>query len=102
MVYDTEETLTVSEGVEMLKPGGAFLDLNPGPGKFMRALFDRRLKPIIGSPRVEILDKLADAASKGTFKTPVGEVVPLSGAIKLITELEKGRKLGGKGVIAME
>ncbi|RMR19656.1 Alcohol dehydrogenase, zinc-containing protein [Pseudomonas syringae pv. persicae] len=102
VVYDTAATLTVSEGVEMLKPGGVFLDLNPGPGKFMRALFDRRLKPIIGSPRVEILDKLADAASKGTFKTPVGEVVPLSGAIKLITELEKGRKLGGKGVIAME
>ncbi|KAA8696750.1 Alcohol dehydrogenase, zinc-containing protein [Pseudomonas caricapapayae] len=102
VVYDTAATLTVSEGVEMLKPGGVFLDLNPGPGKFIRALFDRRLKPIIGSPRVEILDKLAEAASRGTFKIPVGEVVPLSSAIKLIHELEKGRKLGGKGVIAME
>ncbi|EGH24380.1 hypothetical protein ALP68_00649 [Pseudomonas ficuserectae] len=77
-------------------------DLNPGPGKFIRALFDRRLKPIIGSPRVEILDKLAEAASRGTFKIPVGEVVTLSSAITLINELEKGRKLGGKGVIAME
>ncbi|RMV72129.1 Alcohol dehydrogenase, zinc-containing protein [Pseudomonas caricapapayae] len=102
VVYDTAATLTVSEGVEMLKPGGVFLDLNPGPGKFIRALFDRRLKPIIGSPRVEILDKLAEAASRGTFKIPVGEVVHLSSAIKLIHELEKGRKLGGKGVIAME
>ncbi|MDU8459723.1 MULTISPECIES: NAD(P)-dependent alcohol dehydrogenase [Pseudomonas syringae group] len=102
VVYDTAATLTVSEGVEMLRPGGVFLDLNPGPGKFIRALFDRRLKPIIGSPRVEILDKLAEAASRGTFKIPVGEVVPLSSAITLINELEKGRKLGGKGVIAME
>ncbi|MDU8605237.1 NAD(P)-dependent alcohol dehydrogenase [Pseudomonas syringae group sp. 26L6] len=102
VVYDTAATLTVSEGVEMLRPGGVFLDLNPGPGKFIRALFDRRLKPIIGSPRVEILDKLAEAASRGTFKIPVGEVVTLSSAITLINELEKGRKLGGKGVIAME
>ncbi|KTC61549.1 NAD(P)-dependent alcohol dehydrogenase [Pseudomonas savastanoi] len=102
VVYDTAATLTVSEGVEMLRPGGVFLDLNPGPGKFIRALFDRRLKPIIGSPRVEILDKLAEAASRGTFKIPMGEVVPLSSAITLINELEKGRKLGGKGVIAME
>lgn len=101
-VLDTAATLSVSAGVAMLRPGGVFLDLNPGPGKFIRALFDRRLKPVIGAPRVEILDKLAEAASRGRFKVTIGEVVPLGGAIKLITELEQGRKLGGKGVIAME
>ncbi|WP_024696173.1 NAD(P)-dependent alcohol dehydrogenase [Pseudomonas syringae] len=101
-ILDTAATLSVSAGVAMLRPGGIFLDLNPGPGKFIRALFDRRLKPVIGAPRVEILDKLAEAASRGRFKVTVGEVVPLDGAIKLITELEQGRKLGGKGVIAME
>ncbi|KTC13563.1 NAD(P)-dependent alcohol dehydrogenase [Pseudomonas viridiflava] len=102
VVLDTAATLSVSQGLAMLRPGGVFLDLNPGPGKFIRALFDRRLKPIIGSPRVEILDKLAEAASRGRFKIPVGEVVPLSSAINLITDIEQGRKLGGKGVIAME
>ncbi|WP_249582355.1 NAD(P)-dependent alcohol dehydrogenase [Pseudomonas viridiflava] len=102
VVLDTAATLSVSQGLAMLRPGGVFLDLNPGPGKFIRALFNRRLKPIIGSPRVEILDKLAEAASRGRFKIPVGEVVPLSSAINLITDIEQGRKLGGKGVIAME
>ncbi|MBA1228176.1 NAD(P)-dependent alcohol dehydrogenase [Pseudomonas viridiflava] len=101
-VLDTAAALSVSQGLAMLRPSGVFLDLNPGPGKFIRALFDRRLKPIIASPRVEILDKLAEAASRGRFKIPVGEVVPLSGAINLITDIEQGRKLGGKGVIAME
>lgn len=102
VVLDTAATLSVSQGLAMLRPGGVFLDLNPSPGKFIHALFDRRLKPIIGSPRAEILDKLAEAASQGRFRVPVGEVVPLSSAINLITDIEQGRKFGGKGVIAME
>ncbi|AZE89294.1 NAD(P)-dependent alcohol dehydrogenase [Pseudomonas orientalis] len=102
VVYDTAATLSISEGVATLKPGGVFLDLNPGPGKFVRALFDRRLKIIIGSPRAEILDQLAKAASERRYNVRVAETVSMAEAIRLITELEKGRKLGGKGVIAME
>ncbi|WP_434573928.1 NAD(P)-dependent alcohol dehydrogenase [Pseudomonas sp. Z3-8] len=102
VVYDTAATLPVSKGVATLKSGGVFLDLNPGPGKFVRAVFDRRLKMIIGSPRAEILDQLAKAASERSYNVRVAETVSMSEAIRLITELEKGRKLGGKGVIAME
>ena len=102
VVYDTAATLPISKGVATLKSGGVFLDLNPGLGKFVRAFFDRRLKMIIGSPRAEILDKLAKAASERRYNVRVAEPVSISEAIRLITELEKGRKLGGKGVIAME
>jgi len=102
VVYDTAATMTVSGGLAMRRRGGVFLDLNPGPGKLVRSLFDRRLKPIIGSPRADILEKLASAARENRFSIPVGETVSLNGAIQLITELEKGRKLGGKGVVAME
>ncbi|BBH33398.1 NADPH:quinone reductase [Pseudomonas sp. 43mfcvi1.1] len=102
VVYDTAATLPISKGVATLKSGGVFLDLNPGLGKFVRAFFDRRLKMIIGSPRAEILDKLAKAASERRYNVRVAETVSMSESIRLITELEKGRKLGGKGVIAME
>ncbi|KVL13666.1 NAD(P)-dependent alcohol dehydrogenase [Burkholderia sp. MSMB1826] len=102
VVYDTAATMTVSTGTAMLRRGGVFLDLNPDLGKFLRSFFDRRLKPIVGSPRAEILEELASAAREHKFRLPIGEIVPLSGAIRLITELEKGRKLGGKGVVAME
>ncbi|MBO9136500.1 NAD(P)-dependent alcohol dehydrogenase (plasmid) [Rhizobium sp. B230/85] len=102
VVYDTAATLTLSDGMSMLSKGGVFLDLNPGLGKFIRAAFDRRLKPIIGSPRAEILEKVAEAASAGKFKIPIGKTVSLDSAIPLIGELERGRKLGGKGVVAME
>ncbi|MCD5978239.1 NAD(P)-dependent alcohol dehydrogenase [Pseudomonas quasicaspiana] len=101
VVYDTAATLAVSTGVAMLRPGGVFLDLNPGPGKFIRAIFDRRLKPIIGSPRAEILDKLAKAASAGSFRVPIGKTVALRDAIKLIGDIENGLKPGGKAVIEM-
>jgi hypothetical protein len=33
---------------------------------------------------------------------PVGETVPLDAAAGLITELEKGRRIGGKGLILMD
>ncbi|MHA6894408.1 NAD(P)-dependent alcohol dehydrogenase [Ralstonia pseudosolanacearum] len=102
VVYDTSATMSVAVGIAMLRPGGVYLDLNPGPGKLMRALLDRRLKPVIGAPRAEILEKLSEAAVEQRFSIPVGETVPLSGAIQLITELEAGRKLGGKGLVAME
>lgn len=102
VVYDTAATMTVSAGIAMLRNGGAFLDLNPGPDKFIRAIFDRRLKPIIGSPRAEILETVAEAAREGKFRIPIGDTVPLDAAIQLITELEGGRKLGGKGVVAMD
>lgn len=102
VVYDTAASMTVPAGIAMLHPGGVYLDLNPAPGKFLRALFDSRLKPIVGSPRAEILERVAEAAQYGKFSIPIGQTVPLDDAIQLIAELEQGRKLGGKGVVAME
>lgn len=102
VVYDTAATMTVSAGKAMLRHGGVVLDLNPSPGKFIRAVFDRGLKIVLCSPRVEVLEELAVFANEGKFRIPIGETVSLSGAIKLIADLENGRKLGGKGVVAME
>ncbi|MDX9669360.1 MULTISPECIES: NAD(P)-dependent alcohol dehydrogenase [unclassified Pseudomonas] len=102
VVFDTAATMKMSAGMAMLRQSGVLLDLNPGPGKFIRAIFDRRLKPVIGSPRADILEKLADAARENNLRMPIGEIVSLNAAIQLITELEKGRKLGGKGIVAME
>jgi len=102
IVYDTSATMTVSSGLAMLAPGGVYLDLNPSPGKLIQSLFYRKLKPVIGSPRAEILEKLAGFAEEGKFKISIGQIEMMSRAIQLIKELEYGRKLGGKGVIAME
>lgn len=102
VVYDTAATMTTAVGLSLLRKEGVFLDIDPTPGKIIRSIFNRRLKPIVCTPRPDILDRLADAAREGTFQVPIGEVVPLSEAIQLITALEAGRKLGGKGLVMME
>lgn len=101
VVYDTAATMTTALGLSLLRKDGVFLDLDPTPGKFIRSVFNRRLKPIVCTPRSDILDSLARAAEDGKFRMPIAEIVPLNGAIGLVTALEAGRKLSGKGLVAM-
>ncbi|UQI28446.1 NAD(P)-dependent alcohol dehydrogenase [Pseudomonas bijieensis] len=102
VVYDTAATLSLPVGLDLLRKGGVLLDLNPSPGKFIRSFFDKRLKPVICTPRPEVLDTLAHAAQNGSFRLPVAEVVPLDDAIELIAAIEGGRKLRGKALVAMD
>jgi NADPH:quinone reductase-like Zn-dependent oxidoreductase len=102
VLYDTAATMTTAQGLGMLHKGGVFLDLNPSPGKFIGALFNPRLKPVVCTPTAEMLDSLAQAARDESFRLPIGEIVPLSEAIALITALEAGRKVRGKSLVAMD
>jgi NADPH:quinone reductase-like Zn-dependent oxidoreductase len=102
VVYDTAATMTTAQGLGLLQKDGVFLDLDPSPGKFVGALFNKRLKPIVCAPRAEILDGLALAAQDGNLRLPIAQTVPLSDAITLIAALETGRKLRGKGLVAMD
>jgi NADPH:quinone reductase-like Zn-dependent oxidoreductase len=102
VVYDTAATMTTAVGLGLLRKDGVFLDIDPTPGKFIRSVFNRRLKPIVCTPRPDILDNLARAAREGMLQLPVAEIVPLSEAIQLVNALEAGRKLGGKGLVAMD
>ena len=101
VVYDTAGTMTVATGLSLLRKDGVYLDINPTPGKFIRAMFDRRLKPIVCTARADILDGLASAAADGKLRLPVAEIVPLEAAIALVTALEQGRKLNGKALVSM-
>jgi len=101
VVYDTSGTMTVAAGLGLLRPGGLYLDINPTPAKFIRAIFNRRLKPIVCTAGAQILDGLASAAGDGKLRLPVAETVLLNDAIPLVTALETGRKLNGKALVAM-
>ncbi|WP_217578066.1 NAD(P)-dependent alcohol dehydrogenase [Mesorhizobium sp. GbtcB19] len=100
VVYDTAGTMTVATGLGLLRKGGVYLDINPTPAKFIRAMFDRRLKPIVCTARADILAGLARAAADGKLRLPVAEIVPLEDAIALVTALEQGRKLNGKALVS--
>lgn len=102
VVYDTAGTMPVALGLSLLLKGGVFLDIDPTPVKLLRALFNRRLKPIICTTRADILDGLAKVAVSKKLRLPVVETVPLADAIPLLTALERGRKLPGKALVAMQ
>lgn len=102
VVYDTSATMRLATGLHLLRKGGVFLDINPTMGKFIRAIFDRRLKPIICTARADILDGLASAAAEGNLRLPIAEIIPLADAIVMLTKLEQGHKLNGKVVVRMD
>lgn len=102
VVYDTSGTMKTALGLSMIHKDGVFLDLEPSAGKFVRALFNRKLKLVICTPRSEILDGVAGAARDGKFQLPIGEIVPLSEAIQLIAALENGHRLSGRAVVRMD
>ena len=88
-------------GLGLARQGGVFLDIDPTPVKFLRSVFNRRLKPVICMARADILDGLAAAAGAGKLRLPVAEIAPLKDAIALLTALENGRKIGGKALVGM-
>lgn len=60
VVYDTAGTMATGVGLALLGKGGVYLDILPTPMKFLRSLFKRKLKPIVCTPRSEILDGILD------------------------------------------
>jgi NADPH:quinone reductase-like Zn-dependent oxidoreductase len=101
VVYDAAGTMTVAAGLGLLRQGGVYLDIHPTPIKFIRAIFNRKLKPVVCTGRADIMDALADAAGSGDLRLPIAETVPLKDAIHLITALEAGRKPAGKALVSM-
>ena len=93
--------LPTAVGLGLARQGGVFLDIDPTPVKFLRSVFNRRLKPVICMARADILDGLAAAAGAGKLRLPVAEIAPLKDAIALLTALENGRKIGGKALVGM-
>lgn len=102
VVYDTAGAMTTDAGFGLLRKDGVFLDIDPTPAKFLRSFVTRKLKPIVCMPRRDILDGLARAAGEGKLRLPVAEIVPLGEAIRLVTALEAGRKLGGNGLVVID
>ncbi len=102
VVFDTSGQLPVRVGLDLLTKTGALLDIHFSPAKLLRSFVNRRLKLFNCTPSPEILDGLGIAAARGALRMSIGETTPLADASRLIAELENGRKIKGKGLIAVE
>jgi len=60
---------------------------------------DWRYRVVFGTQTPDLLTKLAELAATGRFRSAIGKIVPLSGAITAITELERRGTPKGKLVI---
>jgi NADPH:quinone reductase-like Zn-dependent oxidoreductase len=101
VVFDASGSLPVQTAMRLLKKYGVFLDINATPAKFFRAALIRRHKIFFCKPTTQILTDAARAAVGGHVCMSIGERVPLESAIDLITSLETGRKISGKGLVVV-
>lgn len=101
VVFDTHGSLSISDELMLCRPGGVILDISPSPAKMVRSLLARRHHFVIGKQDEKTLQAVADLSAKGKLKLSIGCVVRLSEGIDLIRELEAGKRINGKGLIAM-
>ncbi len=99
---DTSGQLPLAARLGMLNKHGVVAELLVTPGKYNRSLFNRKIKIVICTPTHLILEQIARAAATQKLKIPIGKTVAFKNAIELITEIEQGKKIGGKGVLIME
>ncbi|TRO35124.1 NAD(P)-dependent alcohol dehydrogenase [Pseudomonas sp. ALS1131] len=101
-VFDTLGTLSIIDGVALLKPRGCFLDINPTPGRILRGLLSRRYKMIFATGGLKYLPEIAAAAADGALRQSIGMEVPFSEALSAIQSAELGDRPVGRVVLMLE
>ncbi|MDD1520761.1 MULTISPECIES: NADP-dependent oxidoreductase [Bradyrhizobium] len=100
-VFDTLGTLSVSDGLSMLKPDGVFVDINPTPRRLARGLLSRRYKLAFATMGIKHLSAIAELANKGALKLAVGIEAPFDDAVRTLAQTEAGPRISGKVVLTM-
>ncbi|MGW3862604.1 NADP-dependent oxidoreductase [Streptomyces sp. NPDC005047] len=100
IVLDTAHTLSGKEAKRLLKPGGRIVGLHPTPATFVKAALPGPFRVLVAQASPEDLEEVARAAGQGLLRVPIARTVPLTQAIKALTELERdGTPKGGKLII---
>lgn len=101
IVVDTSFTVPIRTKLSLLRKGGLIPEIDAAPGKFLRSVFNRKLKIVICKPTSRILSELAGAAAAQRLKTTIGRRAALGDAIDLISEVEHGTRVGGKALVVI-
>ncbi|MFF3500299.1 NADP-dependent oxidoreductase [Streptomyces sp. NPDC003247] len=103
IVLDTAHTLSDKGAKRLLKPGGRIIGLHPTPATFVKAALPGPFRVLVAQASPEDLEEVARAAGQGTVRVPIARTVPLTEAIKALTELERdGTPKGGKLIITTD
>ncbi|WNF00839.1 NADP-dependent oxidoreductase [Streptomyces luomodiensis] len=100
LVLDTADTLPTDAAKKMLKPGGRIVSIHPTPANIAKSALPGPYNVLIARPVTADLEEVARAAGRDTLRVPIARTVPLTEAIKALTELERdGTPKGGKLII---
>lgn len=88
-IFDTVRTLSISAGLSMLKPKGAFIDINPTLGRVLRGMLSRRYKLVFSTMGYKHLSDIADVAGDGILRPKIGLEAPFSDALSVIANAPK-------------
>jgi len=100
-VFDTLGTLSVSDGLSMLKPDGVFVDINPTPRRLVRGMLSRRYKLAFATMGIKHLSAIAELANKDALKLAVGIEAPFWDAVGVLARAEVRPTVSGKIVLTM-
>ncbi|CAL9401313.1 NADP-dependent oxidoreductase [Streptomyces sp. enrichment culture] len=103
LVVDTADMLTMDAAKTMLKPGGRIVGIHPTPANIAKSALPGPYNVLIARPITADLEEVARTAGRGDLRVPIARTVPLTEAIKALTELEReGTPKGGKLIITSE
>lgn len=100
-VFDTLGTLSVSDGLALLKPKGRFLDINPVLDRMLRGFISGRYKLVFSTMGYKNLPDIAVAAAEGKLHSSIGLEAPFTDALAVLKDVETGRQPPGRVVFLM-
>jgi NADPH:quinone reductase-like Zn-dependent oxidoreductase len=100
-IFDTAGTMTVREGLSMLKRGGVFVDINPTPGRAIRGMLSGRYKLAFATMGTEHLPEIAQFANDRVLRPKIGIEKPFSEALTAIADAESGVRSSGRIVLKL-
>lgn len=100
-IFDTVGTLSVSDGLSMLKPKGVFIDINPTLGRVLRGMLSRRYKLAFSTMGYRHLSDIADVAGDGILRPKIGLEAPFADALSVIANAEAGHRAAGRTVLTL-
>jgi len=101
-VFDTLGTLPVADGLELLKPKGRFVDINPTPGRMLRGFISRRYKLVFATTGFKNLPDIARVAAEGKLRSSIALEAPFADALTVIKDVEIGPRPPGRVVLEMQ
>jgi NADPH:quinone reductase-like Zn-dependent oxidoreductase len=102
VVFDCHGGLTARDENFLTKRSGIAVDIDPTFGNLVRSIVSSRHRFVRGVPSQVILQKVVDLAVAGRFPITISRTASLSDAIALIGDLEAGKRVPGKAIIAMD